>query len=77
MLDRFLYFTDLAEIYVIDPTTFAVSKLPTTGAPPVAYGAGVNGGDTAIMSRMQYVPNLKGVVIAQAFDKPVYFLRTA
>ena len=77
VLDKFLYFPDLGVVYVIDPVTFDVAPLPTTGKPPVPYGAGVNGGDAAIFTRMQYVPNLRGVVIAQAFDKPVYFLRTS
>lgn len=45
---------------------------PTFGAPVT----GVNGGDAAIYGRMQYVPNLKGDVIAQAYDKNVYFVRT-
>lgn len=77
VLDKYLYFPDQGVIYAIDPVSFAVSPLATTGTAPVPSGAGVNGGETAIMTRMQHVPNLRGVVIAQAWDKPVYFLRTA
>ncbi len=77
ILDKYLYFTDEGVIHAIDPVTFDVALLPVTGTPPVTHGAGVNGGDTAIYTRMQYVPALKGIVIAQAFDKPVYFVRTA
>jgi hypothetical protein len=34
------------------------------------------GGQEGIWPRMQYVPNLHGICILQAYDKPAYFVRT-
>lgn len=80
-LAKWLSFSDDGSIYTItrtDATHCDVALLATTGTPPPPHASGVHsGGSCAIWGRMQYVPALKGVVIAQCADNPVYFLRTA
>jgi len=79
VLNKFLLFQDDGFLYTITKVSianWAVNRLALTGAPPAAmHSAGP--GRPAIWGRMQYVPNLKGVCIIQAPDKPAYFVKTA
>jgi len=77
-LGKFLLFQDDGRLYTITKITMAnwnVDRLPLSGvAPDVMHSGGT--GLPAIWGRMQYVPNLKGVCIVQAYDRPAYFVRT-
>jgi hypothetical protein len=79
VLNKFLLFQDDGFLYTITKVSianWAVNRLALTGVPPtVGHSARV--GYPAIWGRMQYVPNLKGVCIIQAPDKPAYFVKTA
>ncbi len=74
---KFVYFNDNGILYTIDPVGWVVTRLTTTGTAPVAGAARKNGGGSGIYGRMRYVPNLKGIVIAQTSDANAYFVRTA
>jgi hypothetical protein len=77
-LAKFVYFKDDGNLYTIDPSaSWQVARLRVTGTGPSRNAAGQNGGDAAIYGRMQYVPELRGIVIAQTFDRNVYFVRTS
>ena len=72
-LGKFLLFQDDGYLYTIGSAgagAWTVDRLATTGAAPAA-------GKGQPYSRMQYVPNLKGVVLMQQSGQPVYFVRTA
>ena len=79
VLNKFLLFQDDGFLYTITQlslSNWSVDRLPLSGTPPAAgHSAAV--GYPAIWGRMQYVPNLKGVCIVQAADKPAYFVKTA
>jgi len=79
VLNKFLLYQDDGFLYTITKVSianWAVNRLALTGVPPtVGHSARV--GYPAIWGRMQYVPNLKGVCIIQAPDKPAYFVKTA
>lgn len=79
VLNKFLLFQDDGFLYTITKVSlgnWAVDRLPLSGSPPaVMHSASV--GYPAIWGRMQYVPNLKGVCIIQAYDRPAYFVKTA
>jgi hypothetical protein len=79
VLNKFLLFQDDGFIYTVTKVTtgnWAVDRLALTGVPP-AVGHSARVGYPAIWGRMQYVPNLKGVCIIQASDRPAYFVKTA
>jgi hypothetical protein len=80
-LGAFLYFQDDGYLYAItyvSDAEYRVDRMPLAGVPPTPGGSGVHsGGPCAIYGRMQYVPNLKGVVIVQRYDADAYFVRTA
>jgi hypothetical protein len=77
-LGRFLLFQDDGYLYTItrvSVTGWSVDRLPLSGTPPDAmHSAGP--GLAAIWGRMQYLPNLDGVCIIQAHDRPAYFVKT-
>ena len=79
VLNKFLLFQDDGFLYTITKVSlgsWAADRLALTGSPPAAmHSASV--GYPAIWGRMQYVPNLKGVCIIQAYDRPAYFVKTA
>jgi hypothetical protein len=79
VLNKFLLFQDDGFLYTITKVSignWAVNRLALTGSAPAAmHSASV--GHPAIWGRMQYVPNLKGVCIIQAADRPAYFVKTA
>jgi hypothetical protein len=79
VLNKFLLFQDDGFLYTITKVSianWAVDRLALSGLPPaVMHSAGP--GRPAIWGRMQYVPNLKGVCIIQAPDRPAYFVKTA
>jgi hypothetical protein len=79
VLNKFLLFQDDGFLYTITKVSianWAVNRLALSGLPPaVMHSAGP--GRPAIWGRMQYVPNLKGVCIIQAPDRPAYFVKTA
>lgn len=81
VLKKFLLFQDDGFIYTItfvSKSEWSVDCLALTGISPVAGASGVHsGGPCAVWGRMQYVPNLRGVCIIQAYNKPAYFVRTA
>jgi hypothetical protein len=70
--DRFLVIKNSSPltIYAVTPDTWAVSLLATTG---LAVPARQNG----ILNAIQYVPELKGLVLAQSYTSDVYFMRLA
>ena len=80
-LGKFLWFQDDGFLYAItyvSPGEYSVDRMTLAGTPPTLLASGVhNGGHVGIWSRMQYVPNLKGVCIIQAYNRPAYFVRTA
>lgn len=77
-LGKFLLFQDDGQLYTIARVSAAdwrVDRLALVGTPPDAmHSAGP--GLPAIWGRMQYVPNLNGVCIVQAYDRPAYFVKT-
>ncbi len=80
-IDKFLLFQDDGFIYTItyvSASEWSVDRLPLTGVAPAVGASGIHsGGSCAVWGRMQYVPNLRGVCIIQAYNKPAYFVRTA
>lgn len=71
--DRFLvFFNDGSSIRMlrVHPTTWVIDEPATTGPRPEARTNGIQGS-------AQYVPELRGIVIANRHDGDVYFLRTA
>jgi hypothetical protein len=79
VLGKFLLFQDDGFLYTITKVSMAswlVDRLALSGTPPAA-GHSAAPGYAAIWGRMQYVPNLKGVCILQAADRPAYFVKTA
>jgi len=69
--DRYLVFrnTNPISAIVVNGATWHVSQLSTVGNP----AARVNG----IHNSVQYVPELKGVVIANSYSGNLYFMRVA
>jgi hypothetical protein len=88
-IDKFLLFVDDGYLYTLtwlSNSSYSVDRLalsqsldrPPARTPPTVGASTVAGSSqAAIWSRMQYVPNLKGVCIIQAYNKPAYFVRTA
>jgi hypothetical protein len=80
VLGKFLLFKDdgfLYSISYVSDAEWLLARMEITGvSPPVGASSGYSAG-AAIWGRMQYVPELAGVVIAQAYDQPVYFVRTS
>lgn len=78
-LGKFVLYQDDGYLYAISRVSsriWRVDRLPLTGRPPdSAHSA--EPGLVAIWGRMQYVPNLRGVCIIQAYDRPAYFVRTS
>jgi len=77
-LGKFLLFQDDGHLYAItrvSVATWSVDRMVLSGtAPDALHSAGA--GLPAIWGRMQYVPNLDGVCIIQAYDRPAYFVKT-
>jgi hypothetical protein len=57
-------------LYTVDASTWDVSAPVTTGPLPAARPNG-------IQNAFQYVPELRGIVIANSYEGNVYFMRTA
>ena len=80
-IDKFLLFQDDGFIYAlgyVSRSEWSVDRLTLSGTPPVVRASGIHsGGPCAVWGRMQYIPNLGGVCIIQAYNKPAYFVRTA
>lgn len=73
VLDRFLVFFNsngAVEVLSVDAATFSVSKPTVQGVVPVAR---ING----IQNSVQYVPELRGVVMANQHYGNVLFMRTS
>jgi hypothetical protein len=78
--DRFLFYSGqgpaAGRIYVVKPSDANVWEMsvftlgPGNVNPPPAPGSGIN-------NRFQYVPSLKGVVLLNNNNDPLYFLRLA
>lgn len=79
-LDLFLYYQDDGFIYTIkwlSDDSYFVDRLALTGASPPAASMTYSG-NPGIWNKMQYVPNLKGVVIVAGGDAvPTKFVKTA
>jgi hypothetical protein len=77
-LGKFLLFQDDGHLYAItrvSAANWSVDRMVLSGkAPDAMHSAGP--GLAAIWGRMQYVPNLDGVCIIQAYDRPAYFVKT-
>ena len=76
-LGCFLMYQDDGFLYTIKrtaPAAYIVDRLTMTGTAPTA---GQTGGYHAIWGRMQYVPNLKGVVMCLSGLNNVYFVKTS
>lgn len=72
-LDRFLVlFNDagVIKVLVVHPTTWAVSDPGATGNAPAARKNGIH-------NSVQYVPELRGFVIANGYQTNMRFMRTA
>jgi len=79
VLGKFVLFQDDGYLYTIakvSMSNWSVNRLSLTGTAPEAMHSAAPG-LAAIWGRMQYVPNLKGVCIIQAYDRPAYFVKTA
>jgi hypothetical protein len=77
-LKKFVLFQDDGHLYTIakaSATTWNVERLALSGVAPQTLHSSA-GYMPAIWGRMQYVPNLKGICIIQAYDRPAYFVRT-
>lgn len=60
----------LSILYRIDPVSYEVSQVVTTGPTPTARPKGA-------MNAIQYVPELRGLVFHNSYTQDVMFLRTA
>lgn len=85
-LDKFLIFLDDGYLYTItyvSDAEWSVDRLAITNGGVVGQSPVVGGSEQhtsayiGIWSRFQYVPNLKGVVVCQAYDQNLWFVRTA
>jgi len=80
-LGKFLLFQDDGFIYTVTYVSkmeWSVDRLTLAGAAPVVGASSIHSGaPCAVWGRMQYVPNLRGVCIVQAYNKPAYFVKTA
>jgi hypothetical protein len=71
-LDRILHYKGQAgKVYEINPDTWEVSELPTSGDAPPAWNR-----DSGIWNRFLPVPALGGYAYVHDWDSDVYFLRT-
>lgn len=62
--------SDVIETYIIDPDTFEVSQPGDVGTKPARRLAG-------LQNAAQYVPELRGIVVANSYSANVQFMRTA
>jgi hypothetical protein len=79
VLNKFVLFQDDGHLYTISKataSTWNVERMALSGVAPQTLHSSF-GYMPAIWGRMQYVPNLKGICIVQAYDRPAYFVRTA
>ena len=81
-IDRFVIFIDDGFLYTISyvsDSNWQVDRMTLSGTAPTAGHSNATaggGGQVGVWGRMQYVPNLHGICIIQAYDKPAYFVRT-
>lgn len=70
--DRFLVFKNSSPmtVYEVDAETWTVSVIATSGSRPAARPQGVH-------NSVQYVPELKGIVMGHSYSSDVYFMRVA
>jgi hypothetical protein len=71
--DRFLAFLNEGtsiRVYRIHPETWIVEEIAMAGVPPAAR-------DSAILNAVQYVPELRGIVIANSYNGNVFFARVS
>lgn len=70
--DRFLVFRNSSpiDVYRVNPSTWAVDMPTVTGTKPAQRSNG-------IQNSVQYVPELRGVVMANSYTGNVKFMRTA
>jgi hypothetical protein len=71
--DRFLVFVNEGAsigVYRVHPETWVVEEIAMAGAPPAAR-------ESAILNAVQYVPELRGIVIANSYNGNVFFARVA
>lgn len=68
--DRFLVFKNGSPItiYSVNPVTWDVQLLGTTGSAP-------NARQNGILNAVQYVPELKGIAMAHSYTANLYFMR--
>lgn len=80
VLDLFLWYRDDGFLYTIkwlSDTSYFVDRLPMTGVAPAA-GSMSYSGNYGGWNKVQYVPNLKGVVILAGGDSiQTFFVKTA
>lgn len=72
-LDQFLVFANvdgLVQVLSVNSATLEVGRPSITGTPPEARANGV-------LNAVQYVPELRGVILANRHNGNVYFMRTA
>jgi hypothetical protein len=58
------------KVYLINPSTWEVDEQVISGVPPSNRPRG-------IFNSVQYVPELRGFVMASGYTSDVYFIRTA
>jgi hypothetical protein len=79
-LDLFLYYQDDGFLYSIkwlSNTSYFVDRVVLTGIAPTPASMSYSG-NPGIWNKMQYVPNLKGVVLVAGGDStPTYFVKTS
>jgi hypothetical protein len=78
-IGKHLYFKDDGFVYALDwaGTAWNVAHLPLIGSGPLANVSQIAGSTpAAVWTRFQYVPNLRGFCLLQAYNKPAYFVRT-
>lgn len=75
-LGKFVFFPDDGQTYTVNPATFAVDRLPVTGAipPPNSRYSYDNG--SGIFGRFRYVPKLHGIVYLADWHTALWFLKT-
>lgn len=75
-IDKFLARANAAgsKVYAIDPATFAVTYLETTGGSSVPSGV-VHTNEEAVYNRWLYIPALGGIVYFPAAKSNAWFLR--
>src|SRR5690606_13634828 len=79
VLDAFLVFLNTNPISVlqVNASDWTVSQPLVTGFPGAPTNAALPGSrQNGLLNAVQYVPELRGVVVANSYDGNVWFMRT-